>query len=65
MVVGKKINFIFIQPFDLRDEASLQRVMKYSNVVINLIGRDHETRYVTCIALMCGSKSYFDYEIIS
>ncbi|XP_046394030.1 NADH dehydrogenase [ubiquinone] 1 alpha subcomplex subunit 9, mitochondrial [Ischnura elegans] len=30
-------------PYDLRDENSLRKVMQYSNVVINLIGRDWET----------------------
>lgn len=35
---------VLFHPFHLRDEDSLRRVMKYSNVVINLIGRDYETR---------------------
>lgn len=30
--------------YDLRDEESLRKAMAYSNVVINLIGRDFETR---------------------
>ena len=35
---------ILFQPFDLRDEESIKKSMKYSNVVINLIGRDWETK---------------------
>jgi len=34
---------ILFLAYDLRDEASLRKVMKYSNVVINLIGKDNET----------------------
>ncbi|ELU16423.1 hypothetical protein CAPTEDRAFT_138749, partial [Capitella teleta] len=36
-----QINFV---PFDLRNEEDLIKSMKYSNVVINLIGRDWETK---------------------
>jgi NADH dehydrogenase (ubiquinone) 1 alpha subcomplex subunit 9 len=35
---------ILFLPFDLRDEASIRKCLKYSNVVINLIGRDWETK---------------------
>lgn len=35
---------ILFLPYNLRDEASLRKVMKYSNVVINLVGRDWETK---------------------
>ncbi|XP_050404783.1 NADH dehydrogenase [ubiquinone] 1 alpha subcomplex subunit 9, mitochondrial [Patella vulgata] len=35
---------ILFSNFHLRDDDSLRRAMKYSNVVINLIGRDWETR---------------------
>ncbi|XP_076328999.1 NADH:ubiquinone oxidoreductase subunit 39 [Tachypleus tridentatus] len=38
---------ILFFPFHLSDEDSLYKVMKYSNVVINLIGRDFETRNFT------------------
>lgn len=35
---------ILYTPFNLKDEDSLEKAMKYSNVVINLIGRDYETK---------------------
>lgn len=35
---------ILYTPFHLQDEASIRKAMKYSNVVINLIGRDWETK---------------------
>lgn len=35
---------VLFTPYYLRDEDSLRKAMKYSNVVINLIGRDWETR---------------------
>lgn len=35
---------VFFQPYDLRDEESIKKALKYSNVVINLVGRDWETR---------------------
>ncbi len=33
-----------LQPFDLRDEDKIRESVKYSNVVINLIGREWETK---------------------
>ena len=38
---------IYFHPFDLRDEDSILKCIKYSNVVVNLIGRDWETRNFT------------------
>jgi NADH dehydrogenase (ubiquinone) 1 alpha subcomplex subunit 9 len=38
---------ILFLPYNLRDEDSLRKVMKYSNVVINLVGRDWETKNYT------------------
>ncbi|KAL4224731.1 39kDa subunit of ndufa9 [Mactra antiquata] len=35
---------ILFHEFDLRDEASIAKCMQYSNVVINLIGQNFETR---------------------
>ncbi|XP_029644047.1 NADH dehydrogenase [ubiquinone] 1 alpha subcomplex subunit 9, mitochondrial [Octopus sinensis] len=35
---------ILFFPYNLRDDESIQKVMKYSNVVINMVGRDWETR---------------------
>ncbi|KAJ8675842.1 hypothetical protein QAD02_011628 [Eretmocerus hayati] len=35
---------VLFHPFDLRDEESILKCIKYSNVVINLIGRDYETK---------------------
>jgi NADH dehydrogenase (ubiquinone) 1 alpha subcomplex subunit 9 len=34
---------ILFLAYDIRDEASLRKVMKYSNVVINLVGKDNDT----------------------
>ncbi len=36
---------VLFQPFHLEDEEALRKAMKYSNVVINLIGRDWETKH--------------------
>ncbi|XP_011647133.1 NADH dehydrogenase [ubiquinone] 1 alpha subcomplex subunit 9, mitochondrial [Pogonomyrmex barbatus] len=38
---------ILFHPFHLRDEESIRKCIKYSNVVINLIGRDWETKNFT------------------
>ncbi|OWR53359.1 hypothetical protein KGM_211948 [Danaus plexippus plexippus] len=35
---------VLFTPYDLRDEESIRRAVKYSNVVINLVGRDYETK---------------------
>ncbi|XP_054719772.1 NADH dehydrogenase [ubiquinone] 1 alpha subcomplex subunit 9, mitochondrial-like [Uloborus diversus] len=35
---------ILFTPFNLKDEESLYKAMKHSNVVFNLIGRDYETK---------------------
>lgn len=34
---------VLFQFYDLRDEAAIRKALKYSNVVINLVGRDWET----------------------
>ncbi|KAF3427361.1 hypothetical protein E2986_04714, partial [Frieseomelitta varia] len=41
--VGGDLGQVYYVPFDLRDEESIVRAMKYSNVVVNLIGTDYET----------------------
>lgn len=38
---------VLFHPFHLRDEDSIRKCIKYSNVVINLIGRDWETKNFT------------------
>lgn len=38
---------ILFHPFHLRDDESIRKCIKYSNVVINLIGRDWETKNFT------------------
>lgn len=35
---------VLFQPFHLQDVASIKKAVKYSNVVINLIGREWETK---------------------
>ncbi|XP_067000318.2 NADH dehydrogenase [ubiquinone] 1 alpha subcomplex subunit 9, mitochondrial [Anabrus simplex] len=35
---------VLFQPYDLRDMESIRKAVKYSNVVINLVGRDWETK---------------------
>lgn len=35
---------MIFQPFNLKDEESIATAMKYSNVVVNLIGREWETK---------------------
>lgn len=42
-VVGD-LGQVFFHPYHLNDEESIRKVVKYSNVVINLVGRDWETR---------------------
>lgn len=39
------IHFLFdLQDYNLRDTESLRKVVQHSNLVINLVGRDYETR---------------------
>lgn len=35
---------VLFTPYDLRDEESIAKAVRYSNVVINLVGRDYETK---------------------
>ncbi|CAG9090737.1 unnamed protein product [Plutella xylostella] len=35
---------VLFTPYDIRDEASIAKAVKHSNVVINLVGRDYETK---------------------
>ncbi|XP_022902038.1 NADH dehydrogenase [ubiquinone] 1 alpha subcomplex subunit 9, mitochondrial [Onthophagus taurus] len=42
--VAGDLGQVLFCPFFLKDEESLEKAMKYSNVVINLIGRDYETK---------------------
>ena len=43
-----------LQAYDLRDPASVLKAVRHSNVVINLVGRDYETR----------SASYHRYLVV-
>lgn len=38
---------VLFQPYNLRDEESIRKAMKYSNVVINLVGREWDTKNFT------------------
>ncbi|ESO06944.1 hypothetical protein HELRODRAFT_98836 [Helobdella robusta] len=42
--IGGELGQILFLPFHLKDEESMRKAMKYSNVVINLVGRDWETK---------------------
>ncbi|CAH0717272.1 unnamed protein product, partial [Brenthis ino] len=35
---------VLFTPYDLRDEESIAKAVRYSNVVVNLVGRDYETK---------------------
>lgn len=35
---------VLFQPYNLRDEEAIAKAVRYSNVVINLVGRDWETK---------------------
>lgn len=35
---------VLFQPYHLQDDESIRKAIKYSNVVINLVGRDWETK---------------------
>lgn len=39
-----EIDFLFIQDYDLRSEEQLIECIRHSDVVVNLIGRDYETK---------------------
>lgn len=47
----------------MKDEASIEKCVQYSNVVINLIGKDFETRFVIS-NLSAKSHTYFHIIII-
>ncbi|KAK2142263.1 hypothetical protein LSH36_979g02057 [Paralvinella palmiformis] len=42
-LAGDLGQIVFV-PFELQDEEAIRKAMKYSNVVVNLIGRDWETK---------------------
>ncbi|KRT82102.1 epimerase [Oryctes borbonicus] len=42
--VAGDLGQVLFTHFNLKDEESIEKAMKYSNVVINLIGRDYETK---------------------
>lgn len=39
-------SFIILQEWDARNKDSIKRALEHSNVVINLVGREWETRYI-------------------
>lgn len=42
--VAGDLGQVLFTPFDIRDEESIAKSVQYSNVVINLLGRDYETK---------------------
>lgn len=42
--VAGDLGQVLFSPYDLRDEESIRTAMKYSDVVVNLVGREFETR---------------------
>lgn len=42
--VSGDLGQVLFTPYDIRDEESIARAVQYSNVVINLVGRDYETK---------------------
>lgn len=42
--VAGDLGQVLFTPYDIRDEESIAKSMQYSNVVINLVGRDYETK---------------------
>lgn len=42
--VAGDLGQVLFHPYNLMDEKSIYEAMKYSNVVINLVGRDWETK---------------------
>lgn len=44
MKLAGDLGQVLFQPYHLNDEDSIRKAVKYSNVVINLVGRDWETK---------------------
>lgn len=42
--VSGDLGQIYFTPYNLKDEDSIRKAVKYSNVVVNLVGRDWETK---------------------
>ncbi|XP_063530311.1 NADH dehydrogenase [ubiquinone] 1 alpha subcomplex subunit 9, mitochondrial [Cydia strobilella] len=42
--VAGDLGQVLFTPYDLRDEESIAKAVRHSNVVINLVGRDYETK---------------------
>lgn len=47
---------VLLQEWDARDKDSIKRALEHSNVVINLVGREWETRYTGKKHLICFSQ---------
>lgn len=69
---------ILFQPYHLKDEESLRKCMQYSNVVINLVGKDYETknfsyedvnvvgaRNIARIAKECGVERFIHFSALN
>lgn len=42
--VAGDLGQVLFTPFDIRDDESIAKAVQYSNVVINLVGREYETK---------------------
>jgi NADH dehydrogenase (ubiquinone) 1 alpha subcomplex subunit 9 len=52
--------FLTVQEYDVRDTDAIERAVKHSDTVYNLIGRDWETKYETPFSFADGRNFKFN-----